>query len=163
MMKCPDEWSHMMNSRAFALAALGSLPLALASAKAQAIEGKFRGMYVCEKLPTTRDILRAPLDLIIDGGSVQFARPLFNLNGGRVVGSELGSGSLGDDGKLHLTSQWGYLGNTAQGDYSGTLTPAGGTLIGTQLWTAPDGSAVSRTCTAALVPAPKFFTASRPQ
>jgi hypothetical protein len=135
----------------------------LAPAQARALEGKFRGMYVCEKLPTTRDILRAPFDLVIEGGRVQFARPLFNLNGTRVVGSELGRGTLGDDGKLHLASDWGYLGHTAQGDYSGILTSTGGTLIGTQIWTAPDGASVSRTCTAALVPAPRFFSASRPQ
>jgi hypothetical protein len=144
----------MMNSRVLPLTAL-----ALASfvpASAQALEGRFRGMYVCEKLPTTRDILRAPLDLIIDGDGVQFARPLFNLNGTRVVGSELGKGIIDSGGTLHLTSEWYNLGNTAQGAYSGTLTPSGGTLTGTQTWTGPDGSApLTRNCTAALVPAPK--------
>jgi hypothetical protein len=155
----PD--GNRMNSRIFAFAVLGVSMLAPATA--QALEGKFRGTYVCEKLPTTRDILRAPFDLVIESGRVQFARPLFNLNGTRVVGSELGRGTLGEDGKLHLTSDWGYLGNTAQGDYGGTLTATGGTLIGTQDWTAPDGATISRTCTAALVPAPRFFTAPRPQ
>jgi hypothetical protein len=114
-------------------------------------------MYVCEKLPTTRDILRAPLDLVIDGGNVQFARPLFNLDGTRVVGSELGRGTINGEGDLHLTSEWSYLGITAQGDYSGTLKSTGGTLVGTQTWSGPDGTVpISRTCTAALVPAPKF-------
>jgi hypothetical protein len=72
----------MMTSRVFAVAALAVGTLLAANASAQAPEGKFRGMYVCEKLPMTRDILRAPLDLVIDGGSVQFARPLFNLAAG---------------------------------------------------------------------------------
>jgi hypothetical protein len=121
-------------------------------------------MYVCEKLPTTRDILRAPLDLIVDGEGVQFARPLFNLDGTRVVGSELGRGNIDSSGALHLSSEWNYLGNTAQGSYSGTLTPSGGTLTGTQTWTSPDGSApLRRNCTAAVVPAPKFYTGSPPQ
>jgi hypothetical protein len=147
----------MMASRVFAVAALAAGSLLAANASAQAPEGKFRGMYVCEKLPLTRDILRAPLDLVIDGGSVQFARPLFNLDGTRVVGSELGKGTVNPDGSLHLTSEWSYLGNTAQGDYSGTLTSKGGTLVGTQTWSGPDGTVpISRTCTAALVPAPKF-------
>jgi hypothetical protein len=77
----------MLNSRFFLLAALGSL--VSGNASAQAIEGKFRGMYVCEKLPTTRDTLRAPLDLEVKGESAHFARPLYNLDGSRVVGNEL--------------------------------------------------------------------------
>jgi hypothetical protein len=146
-----------MASRVFAVAALAIGSLVSANASAQALEGKFRGMYVCEKLPTTRDILRAPLDLVIDGGNVQFARPLFNLDGTRVVGSELGRGTINGDGDLHLTSEWSYLGITAQGDYSGTLKSTGGTLVGTQTWSGPEGTVpISRTCTAALVPAPKF-------
>jgi hypothetical protein len=146
-----------MASRVFAVAALAVGSLISANASAQALEGKFRGMYVCEKLPTTRDILRAPLDLVIDRGNVQFARPLFNLDGTRVVGSVLGRGTINGDGDLHLTSEWSYLGITAQGDYSGTLKSTGGTLVGTQTWSGPEGTApISRTCTAALVPAPKF-------
>jgi hypothetical protein len=146
-----------MASRVFAVTALAVGSLVSANASAQALEGKFRGMYVCEKLPTTRDILRAPLDLVIDGGNVQFARPLFNLDGTRVVGSELGRGTINGDGDLHLTSEWSYLGITAQGDYSGTLKSTGGTLVGTQTWSGPEGTVpISRTCTAALVPAPKF-------
>jgi hypothetical protein len=146
-----------MASRVFAVTALAVGSLVSANASAQALEGKFRGMYVCEKLPTTRDILRAPLDLVIDRGNVQFARPLFNLDGTRVVGSELGRGTINGDGDLHLTSEWSYLGITAQGDYSGTLKSTGGTLVGTQTWSGPEGTVpISRTCTAALVPAPKF-------
>ncbi len=147
----------MKHSQIFALAALAATAFVSASAGAQSpagLAGKYRGMYVCEKLPMTRDILRAPLDLVIRDSNVQFARPLFNLDGTRVLGSELGTGTIDGDGRLHLTSQWSYLGNTAQGDYSGTLTPTGGTLTGTQTWRGPDGAApISRTCTAALVPA----------
>ena len=33
-------------------------------------------------------MLTAPLDMTIRGSNVQFARPLFNLTGTRVVGSE---------------------------------------------------------------------------
>jgi len=142
----------MINSRTITLTALAFGSLWSANADAQMLQGKFRGTYVCEKLPTTRDILRAPLDLVIEGNSVRFARPLFNLNGTRVVGSELASGTIELDGRLHLSSEWNYLGNHAQGDYSGTLTRTGGTLTGTQTWSGPEGSArLSRACTAALV------------
>jgi hypothetical protein len=111
-------------------------------------------MYVCEKLPTTRDILLAPIDLVIKGDNVQFARPLFNLNGTRVVGTEMATGTINSEGQLHLTSEWTFLGNTANGDYSGNLTKTGGTMMGKQTWTGSGGAApVVRTCTVALVPA----------
>jgi hypothetical protein len=131
-------------------------------ATAQTPEGKFRGEYVCEKLPTTRDILRVPLDLVVDGNKVQFARPLFNLDGTRVVGSEMAAGTIDADGQAHLTSQWSYFGNTANARYSGTLTPTGGTLTGTQRWSGPGKNPADRSCTAALVPAPRFAAAANP-
>ena len=154
----------MINKQGFVLAVLAVGAVVSASAGAQAVGGKFGGAYVCEKTPFTRDILRAPLDLVIQGNNVQFARPLFNLNGTRVLGSELGTGTIDANGKLHLTSTWTYLGNTAVGDYSGTLTPSGGTLTGTQTWTGPQNTTpVSRACAAALVPAPQFAAAAGPR
>jgi hypothetical protein len=154
----------MINKQSFVLAALAVGTLVSANAGAQAVEGKFRGAYVCEKAPFTRDILRTPLDLVIQGNNVLFARPLFNLNGTRVLGSELGTGTIDANGKLHLTSTWTYLGKTAVGDYSGTLTPSGGTLTGTQTWTGPQNTTpVNRACAAALVPAPQFAAAAAPR
>jgi hypothetical protein len=145
------------------LAALVVGALISANSGAQALEGKFSGAYVCEKTPFTRDILRVPLDLVVQGDNVRFARPVFNLNGTRVLGSELGTGTIDANGKLHLTSTWNYLGSTAVGDYSGTLTPNGGTLTGTQTWTGPQNATpASRACAAALVPAPQFAAAGAP-
>ncbi|HET9687749.1 MAG TPA: hypothetical protein VFP79_11295 [Pseudolabrys sp.] len=142
----------MLDIRFFLVAVLGSL--VSANASAQSIEGMFRGMYVCEKLPTTRNILQAPLDLEVKGDSARFARPLFNLDGSRVVGNELASGTVDASGRLHLTSRWSYLGNTSNAEYSGTVTSTGGTLTGTQTWTGPGGGQpVRRTCTIAVVPA----------
>lgn len=150
-----------MTERILALAAL--LTVSFVTANAHALEGKFRGQYVCEKLPTTADILRVPIDLMVDGSKVQFARPLFNLNGTRVVGSEIAAGTIDADGRVRLTSQWSYLGNTADAEYSGKLTPTGGTFIGTQTWRGPGANPVRRSCTVALVPAPKFATVTEPQ
>lgn len=134
-----------------------------ATGTANAVEGRFRGAYVCEKLPMTRDILRVPLDMTIRNGEAQFARPLFGLNGPPVVGSELASGSVDGDGMMHLESRWGLLGNTAAGAYLGRITESGGTLTGTQTWTgAQGGEPVVRTCTIAVVPAPKIRGAALP-
>jgi hypothetical protein len=112
-------------------------------------------MFVCEKLKAAADILHVPLDLTVRGDSVQFARPRFNLDGTRVIGSELAFGNIETDGKVHLTSEWYFRGVTLTGDYSGTLTPGGGTLTGKQTWRGPEGASGSRHCTAALVAAPK--------
>lgn len=145
----------------FALEAL--LLTSFVPANGQTVEGKFRGQYVCEKLPTTRDILRVPIDLAVDGNKVEFARPLFNLKGNRVVGSELAAGTIDSNGQLHLTSHWSNVGNIADARYSGTLTPAGGTLTGTQTWSGPGANPVSRACTAALVPAHAVRTVVTPR
>jgi hypothetical protein len=142
-----------------ALAAISAVP---ARADPQATDGRYRGMIVCEKmvqLPNT-DILHVPLDLVVRGGNVQFARPTFNPTGTRVTGSELGSGTLDPDGKLHLTSEWNFRDVGFHGDYNGTLTATGGTVSGTQTWHGPNGIDGSRTCHAALVPAPKMEHAS---
>lgn len=120
-----------------------SLPLANA----------YRGMFVCEQQRGSADILHVPVDVAVRGSEVEFARPLFNLRGTRVLGSELGGGSADASGKVHLTSTWEYHGIIVHGDYSGTLTPSSGTLTGTQSWRGPGGEELSRTCQVALVPA----------
>jgi len=151
-----------MNGRKLSLAAL--LISSFVATAAQGLEGTFRGMYVCERLPTTtRDILRVPLDLVVRGDRVQFARPLFNLDGTRVVGSELGAGSIDADDHAHLTSEWAFRGDIAEGEYRGTLTSTGGTLTGTQRWTRPGADSVIRARTAALVPGPNSPPRSNPQ
>jgi hypothetical protein len=111
----------------------------------------YRGTFVCEKAPGSADILKVPADLAIRGDQVQFARPLFNLRGTRVLGSEMGAGSIDPSGTVHLTSTWSIRGITVRGDYRGTLTQSGGALTGTQSWRGLDGAGHSRTCQVALV------------
>jgi hypothetical protein len=121
-----------------------------AHTQAQALDGNFVGTLVCEQLPFAAGPLRAPLDLTIAGNKATFARPVFNLEGTRVLGSEVGTGTLEPDGKLHLVSSWVVNGGTAQGTYDGTLTARGGTLTGSQSWTL-GGEPRARQCFAALV------------
>src|ERR1700676_669845 len=157
-----EEGVTMTHSRILVLVALAVTSIWPARADPQATEGRYRGMIVCEKMADTpnTDILHVPLDLIVRGGNVQFARPTFNPTVTRVTGSELGIGTIEPDGKLHLTSEWNFRGVGFQGDYSGTLTAAGGTISGTQTWHGPNGIDGSRSCHAALVPAPKVEHAS---
>ena len=103
-------------------------------------------MIVCEKAPGAADILHVSLDLAIRGNEVQFARPLFNPRGTRVFGSELGSGSVDAGGKVQMTSTWEVRSVVSRGEYSGTLTPSGGVLSGTQSWHGSEDEARTRSC-----------------
>jgi hypothetical protein len=87
-----------------------TLAQAQGPAKPQALEGAYRGMFVCEKMAASPDILHVPSDLVVNGDTVAFARPIFNWNGRRVLGSELGIGTVGADGKLGLKSSWNFRG-----------------------------------------------------
>jgi len=138
------------------IASFGTCSLLLATTTAlaapsseQAVQGPYRGTYVCQG--AGQRILRVPIDLVIRNGTVEFARPLLNWNGTRVIGNEMASGTTEPDSKIHLTSTWYNGGAIFHADYSGTLTPTGGTLMGTQTWHSPRGLNGSRTCTAALV------------
>lgn len=111
----------------------------------------YRGVFVCEKQPAAVDILHVPADLAIRGDQIQFGRPAFNLRGTRVVGSELGSGSVDAQGIVKIASNWSFRGINIRGAYEGTLTAGGGTLSGTQTWRGPDGASRSRTCQIAFV------------
>lgn len=140
----------MSRTAVFGLALAASVATA-GLAAAETFDGAYRGMIVCEKLQTSPFMLRAPFDITIAGKSVVAARPIFNQNGTRVVGSEIATGTVGDDGKVELVSNWKGGRSSYQGNYGGTLTGKGGTLTGTQAWTMPEGQQQSRTCTLAVI------------
>ena len=121
-------------------------------AQQQSLDGVYRGTLVCEHLSGAVGILRAPLDITVTNGTVIAARPVFNFDGSRVVGSEIAIGAVGD-GALHLTSTWLAIGAGFKGTYTGTLTMTGGTITGTQAWTRPPvkGGDASRACYGAFV------------
>src|SRR5262249_33874371 len=114
--------------------------------------GPYRGMDVCQtKEGAGPGILRVPVDLVIRDGAVEIDPPLVNWNGTRLIGNEMAYGTTDPEGKIHLTSTWYNGGILFHAEYSGTLTPSGGTFTGTQTWHSPRGLNGSRTCTAALV------------
>jgi hypothetical protein len=122
----------------------------------RSLEGAYRGSMVCEHLPGTAGILRAPLDIIVTGTTVIAARPIFNRDGTRVVGSEIAGGSMNSDGTLHLSSTWAAAGATFKGNYNGTLHATGGTITGTEEWRRlpANSGQISRTCYGAYVRSP---------
>ena len=152
-----------MQIRSFPLMVIVVMSQLTTIARAQSFDGTFRGSLVCEKMPATADMLSAPLDMNIRGDNVQFARPLFNLDGTRVIGSELGTGTIDPQGNLHLKSNWYRFGVTFDADYSGALTKTGGTFSGTQSWRDGKNNSGKRACTAALVLAPQVIQAGPQQ
>jgi len=170
---------HRLQSRSFALAVLATAALVPIAARAQQTNepastpsnaqgtaqpgaqsvqptaGAFRGTIVCARVPNPYGVLRAPFDLTVSGAQVSYARPIFNWNSTRVLGSEMGSGTLEPDGKLHVTSRGAFGGMTYRSDYSGTLAATGGTLTGTQSWQGGRAGGGNRTCSIAVVPAPQ--------
>lgn len=126
-------------------------PGVAAPSSGQPVSGPYRGAYVCQTKAGVPGMFRVPIDLVIRNGNVEFSRPLLNRNATQVVGNEMAFGTIDADGKVHLTSTW-YNGRAVfHADYSGTLTPSGGTFMGTQTWHGPLGLNGTRTCTAALV------------
>jgi hypothetical protein len=152
-----------MQIRTFPLMVIVVMSQLTAIARAQSFDGTFRGSLVCEKAPAAADMLSVPLDMNIRGNNVQFARPLFNLDGTRVIGSELGTGTIDPQGNLHLKSNWYRFGVTVDADYSGALTKTGGTFSGTQSWRDGKNNSGKRACTAALVLAPQLNQAGPQQ
>jgi len=143
-----------MHQSTLALTISAAASLLAASAGAESLNDAYRGSYVCEKTQATRNILRVPIDLVVNGTDVRFGRPLFNLKGTRVTGTEMASGTIDAAGKIHLNSEYIVLGFAVHGAYDGAITAHGGTLTDTQSWRWPNGNAGSRTCVAALVPEP---------
>jgi hypothetical protein len=119
------------------------------AARAQATDGAYRGTIVCSQLKKSKFVLRAPLDITISGKTVLAVRPIFNLTA-RVIGSEIATGTVSEEGSLKLSSSWSAGDVSFQGSYAGNIAGQGGTLSGSQAWTTPDG-AEQRTCTAAFV------------
>ena len=128
---------------------LAATPALAAPTGEQLVKGPYCGAYVCQTRAGMPGIFRVPIDLVIRDGTVEFARPLLNRNATRVVGNEMAFGTIDGDGKIHLTSTWFNGRALFHAEYTGTLTPSGGTLTGTQTWRGIVNG--SRTCTAALV------------
>lgn len=130
--------------------AVATLTLACTAAMAEGRDGIYRGTIVCEKLKNSQFMLRAPLDVTINGAQVIAARPVFNLQGTFVVSTEIATGSIADDGTIKFNSNWKGGGSSFEGSYSGVMAEKTGTLTGTQSWVTNTGKE-TRSCTAALV------------
>lgn len=136
----------------FALTAFALLAVSQ-TASAAGLDGPYRGTLVCEKMRNTPFQMRLPLDIVVTGKTALAVRPIINPDTNQAVGTEIGTSAVGDDGAVRFSSSWKSPRGNFIGDYAGTITEHGGTLIGTQSWTLPNGGQVLRHCTAAFVQA----------
>jgi hypothetical protein len=130
--------------------AIVTLAIVSGAARTEGRDGAYSGMIVCEKLKNSQFILRAPLDITINGKTVVAARPVFNRPGTLVVATEIATGTIADDGAIAFNSTWSGGGSSFEGSYKGMIADRTGTITGTQNWTTATGKE-TRNCSAAIV------------
>lgn len=119
-------------------------------AQAQVRPGSYSGTMVCAVLPNTIAPVRAAVRLDITGSTVNFTRQVFDPQGRRQIGTERGTGNVGQDGALTIRSSWRGRRDSMTGSYSGTATSSGATLSGETSWTIEGRTYSSRSCSATL-------------
>jgi hypothetical protein len=141
-MNLPSLGSTAVAGSLFVFGALPSKP-----ALSQSLEGAYTGSLECKQMPASTGILRTPLAIIVRNGRVVASAPIFDIDGTHEISSAVATGTVDADGVLHLAYSVFTRDADFHGDYTGTLHAAGGTLIGTQVWTRGNaGGGVTRTC-----------------
>jgi hypothetical protein len=86
--------------------AAGCWTLAGPAAAAEGFDGKWKGTISCAKLSFTKGPFKVPIDMTVDKGAASYVRDVYNRDGSRILGTEEGTGTIGDGGKLTLTGTW---------------------------------------------------------
>ena len=123
-------------------------------AAAESFDGKWTGTINCAKLSFTKGPFKVPLEMTIEKGAVTYIRDVYNKEGTQVVGTEEGSGTIGDGGKLTQTATWKSTQERPRysytASYAGTIAAKSANVKGTQVWKSVDGKTENRACTIAL-------------
>ena len=117
-------------------------------------DGKWTGTINCAKLSFTKGPFKVPMDMTVEKGTATYVRDVYNKDGTQVVGTEEGTGTIGDGGKLTLTGTWKSTIERPRysytASYEGTVSAKSANLKGTQVWKSVDGKSENRACTIAL-------------
>jgi hypothetical protein len=108
----------------------------------------YKGSLECERTPAAGKS-RTPIAIIVynDGGVFASADP-YDIDGLRLIAATVAGGTVNSDGTLHFGVTVFMHGPQLHATYTVTLSAAGGTLTGTQVWTRETGGeSVTRTCT----------------
>ena len=108
----------------------------------------YSGQILCQKLSTSRNLLQAPVSIVIDGQKVVLTRPVFSIAGNYVVSNEIALGSISASGELQVESHYEGAEDSFVGNYSGDLKGESGLLRGAQQWKMAKGGE-SRPCSIA--------------
>jgi hypothetical protein len=146
----------MSGTAKFKLVGLSAACLVAATiggAAAESFSGTWHGTLTSAKLSFTRGTQKVPIDVTVSGTSAGFSRKVYSRDNTAVVGTEEGTGTVGADGAIKLTSAWKSNGPnpryTYTASYSGTLSKGNGSLKGTQIWSF-DGKTENRACSMTL-------------
>ena len=117
-------------------------------------DGKWSGTISCAKLSFTKGPFKVPMEMTVEKGAAAYIRDVYNKDGTQVVGTEEGTGTTSDGGKLTLTgagkSTIERPRYTYTASYSGAVAAKSANLKGTQVWKSVDGKTENRACTIAL-------------
>jgi hypothetical protein len=123
------------------------------SAFAEGFDGKWSGTISCAKLSFTKGPVKTAMEMTVDKGAATYSRQVYNADGSRIVGTEEGTGTIGDGGKLTLAATWKSAAEkpryTYTASYAGTISGKSANLKGTQVWSF-DGKTENRACTITL-------------
>jgi hypothetical protein len=141
------------NIKLVGLSAACLLAATIVGAASENFNGTWHGTLTCAKLSFTKGTQKVPIDVTVSGTSASFSRKIYNRDNTAVVGTEEGTGTVGADGAIKLTSSWKGGGPNPKyaytASYSGTLSKGSGSLKGTQIWHF-DGKTENRACSIAL-------------
>jgi hypothetical protein len=145
--------SGTANIKLVGLSAACLLAATFVGATAESVGGTWKGTLNCAKLSFTKGPQKVPISLTVSGTSVSYSRDIYNRDNTAVVGKEEGTGTVGADGAISLTSAWKGAGPnpkyTYTASYSGKLAKGNGNLKGTQIWSV-EGKTENRECSIAL-------------
>jgi hypothetical protein len=145
--------SGIANIKFLWLSAACFLAATVPGAGAESFNGTWHGTLNCGKLSFTKGPQKVPINLTVSGTSVSYSRDIYNRDNTAVVGKEEGTGTVGADGAIKLTSAWKGVGPnpkyTYTASYSGSLAKGSGNLKGTQIWSV-EGKTENRECSIVL-------------
>ena len=103
-------------------------------AQSQSVDRAYQGSLNCEQPGI--GLLRTPLAMTVRDGRATASAPIFDIDGKVELSSVAATGTVDTGGTLRLAHTVSTREAMFQGEYTGTLNQARGTLTGTQVWIA---------------------------
>lgn len=122
-----------------AVHAIGAALVCSGPAFSQSLDGQYKATLNCDKLPFTKaPLTNEPVTLIIAGGKVSYSRTLYGYDRNTVVGKEVGTGSVAEDGMIAMSGGWKGRRDSLKASYHGKLAGSSATLVGKHAMTYKD-------------------------